>query len=90
MQIILLDSSGSMSGKEYQLAVATASAILDTLGDDDFFNLISFSDQSRVIVPCFQDKMVRYNFCKHSNDLYNATFYTTNSHSSRYEPRRTT
>ncbi|XP_049277922.1 voltage-dependent calcium channel subunit alpha-2/delta-4 isoform X1 [Anopheles funestus] len=57
--IILLDSSGSMSGKEYQLAVATASAILDTLGDDDFFNLISFSDQARVIVPCFQDKMVR-------------------------------
>lgn len=47
-----------MSGKEYQLAVATASAILDTLGDDDFFNLVSFSDQARVIVPCFQDKMV--------------------------------
>ncbi|XP_052864386.1 voltage-dependent calcium channel subunit alpha-2/delta-4 [Anopheles cruzii] len=57
--VILLDSSGSMNGKEYQLAVATASAILDTLGDDDFFNLISFADQARVIVPCFQDKMVR-------------------------------
>ncbi|XP_038109214.1 voltage-dependent calcium channel subunit alpha-2/delta-4 isoform X2 [Culex quinquefasciatus] len=57
--IILLDSSGSMSGKEYQLAMATASAIMDTLGDDDYFNLISFSDQAKVIVPCFQDKMVR-------------------------------
>ncbi|XP_058819212.1 voltage-dependent calcium channel subunit alpha-2/delta-4 isoform X1 [Topomyia yanbarensis] len=57
--IILLDSSGSMSGKEYQLGMATASAIMDTLGDDDFFNLISFSDQAKVIVPCFQDKMVR-------------------------------
>lgn len=56
--MILLDSSGSMSGKEYQLAVATASAIMDTLGDDDFFNLVSFADQPRVIVPCFQDKMV--------------------------------
>lgn len=58
IQIILLDSSGSMSGKEYQLAMATASAIMDTLGDDDYFNLISFSDQAKVIVPCFQDKMV--------------------------------
>ncbi|XP_062707159.1 voltage-dependent calcium channel subunit alpha-2/delta-4 isoform X3 [Aedes albopictus] len=57
--MILLDSSGSMSGKEYQLAVATASAIMDTLGDDDFFNLVSFTDQPKVIVPCFQDKMVR-------------------------------
>jgi len=56
--MILLDSSGSMSGKSYNLAILTAAAILDTLGDDDFVSLISFSDGPRSIVPCFKDKMV--------------------------------
>lgn len=48
-----------MSGKPYQLGMATVSAILDTLGDDDFVNLISFSDVPRNVVPCFKDKLVR-------------------------------
>lgn len=57
--IILLDSSGSMSGKQFALAKTTAFAILETLGDDDYVNLITFSDVVRSAVPCFASKMVR-------------------------------
>ncbi|KAG5675047.1 hypothetical protein PVAND_004986 [Polypedilum vanderplanki] len=57
--IILLDSSSSISTKEFALAKATAFAILDTLGDDDYVNLITFSDVVRSVVPCFSNKMVR-------------------------------
>lgn len=56
--MILLDASGSMSGKSFELAITTVSAILDTLSDNDFVNLISFSDKTRSVVPCFKDKMV--------------------------------
>jgi hypothetical protein len=61
-QIILLDSSGSMSGKQFELAKTTAYAILDTLGDDDYVNLITFSDVVKSVVPCFKEKMV--SFCE--------------------------
>lgn len=48
-----------MSGKQFELAKTTAFAILDTVGDDDFVNLIVFSDVVRSAVPCFKDSMVR-------------------------------
>lgn len=56
--MILLDASGSMSGKSFELAIKTVNAILDTLSDNDFVNLIAFSDTTRSAVPCFKDKMV--------------------------------
>lgn len=58
--MILLDASGSMSGKSFELAITTVSAILDTLSDNDFVNLIAFSDKTRSVVPCFKDKMVKF------------------------------
>jgi hypothetical protein len=48
-----------MSKKEYQLAIDTSTAILNTLGEDDFFNVISFSNVPHATVTCFQDKLVR-------------------------------
>lgn len=48
-----------MSGKQFALAKTTAFTILDTLGDDDFVNLVTFSDSVRSAVPCFTDKLVR-------------------------------
>lgn len=57
--MILLDSSSSMSDKSFELAITTANSILDTLGEDDFVNLITFSDVVTSPVPCFKDKMVR-------------------------------
>lgn len=57
--MILLDASGSMSGQSFELAITTVYAILDTLSDNDFVNLIAFSDKTRSVVPCFKDKMVQ-------------------------------
>lgn len=49
-----------MSGKSFELAITTVYAILDTLSDNDFVNLIAFSDKTRSVVPCFKDKMVNF------------------------------
>lgn len=57
--IILMDSSSSIAKKSFQLAVTTVSAILDTLGDDDFVNVVAYSDKPQPVVPCFKDKLVR-------------------------------
>ncbi|XP_055382086.1 voltage-dependent calcium channel subunit alpha-2/delta-3 isoform X2 [Condylostylus longicornis] len=57
--MILLDSSSSMSEKSFELATTTAFNILDTLGENDFVNLVSFSDTINTPVPCYRDKMIR-------------------------------
>ncbi|BFF94220.1 voltage-dependent calcium channel subunit alpha-2/delta-4 [Drosophila madeirensis] len=57
--MILLDASSSMSEKSFDLGMATAFNILDTLGEDDFVNLITFSEVVKAPVPCFKDRMVR-------------------------------
>ena len=41
--VILVDVSGSMKGLRLTIARQTVSSILDTLGDDDFFNIIAVS-----------------------------------------------
>ena len=38
--VILLDVSGSMKGLRIEIAKATVEKILETLTDDDFFNVI--------------------------------------------------
>ena len=57
--MILLDSSSSMSDKSFELAKATAFNILDTLGEDDYVNLVTFTEVVKSPVPCFSDRMVR-------------------------------
>lgn len=47
-----------MSGSSFEIAIATIEAILETLSDNDYVNLIVFSDVTRSAVPCFKDKMV--------------------------------
>lgn len=37
--VILLDTSGSMMGKRMAIAQSTVSTILDTLSDEDYFNI---------------------------------------------------
>lgn len=59
LQIILLDSSSAISDKSFELATETAFNILDTLGEDDYVNLVTFSETIKTPVPCFKDKMVR-------------------------------
>jgi len=38
--VILIDSSGSMKGLRMEIAKATVEKIVDTLNDDDFFNVV--------------------------------------------------
>lgn len=57
--VILVDNSGSMTGKLAGLAQATVEAILDTLSDDDYVNVYKFSDITEETVPCFKDMLVQ-------------------------------
>lgn len=48
--IIMLDMSGSMLGQRFEIAKQTVEAILETLSDNDFFNILlvsTFSDRLR-------------------------------------------
>lgn len=57
--VILLDSSGSMKGLRIEIAKATVEKILDTLSDDDFFNVIKYSDTIEYVDFCFNATMVQ-------------------------------
>ena len=57
--VILLDSSGSMVGERREIAKSVVSAILDTLGNNDFVNVYRFSDTTEELVPCFKDMLVQ-------------------------------
>lgn len=57
--VILVDNSGSMTGKLAGLAQATVEAILDTLSDNDYVNVYKFSDTTEETVPCFKDMLVQ-------------------------------
>lgn len=57
--IILIDNSGSMTGKRAMLARLTAETILDTLSDNDFVNVFKFSDYTEETVPCYKDVLLQ-------------------------------
>ncbi|XP_059481802.1 voltage-dependent calcium channel subunit alpha-2/delta-3 isoform X2 [Neocloeon triangulifer] len=59
--VILFDASGSMAGEKRSLALATASAILDTLGANDFVNVYRFAENTQEVAPCFKDLLVQAN-----------------------------
>jgi hypothetical protein len=56
--IILLDTSGSMKGFVFDVAKETVKKILDTLTDDDFFNIISFSSTPEYLDSCSNDTLI--------------------------------
>lgn len=57
--IILLDASSSVSSKNYEIAKETISTLLDTMAENDFFNVIIFTDSVKSVIACFQ-VFVRY------------------------------
>lgn len=57
----MMDTSGSMKGLRMAIAKHTVSTILDTLGENDFVNIISVNSPSRSRKPVL---------CLHRNDLY--------------------
>ncbi|KAF2364716.1 VWA N-terminal [Trinorchestia longiramus] len=59
--IILLDVSGSMTGLRQEIAKHVVLNILDTLNENDFVNIFTFSETTRELVGCFNDTLVQAN-----------------------------
>uniref|UniRef100_A0A8C6EDB7 Calcium voltage-gated channel auxiliary subunit alpha2delta 4 n=1 Tax=Microcebus murinus TaxID=30608 RepID=A0A8C6EDB7_MICMU len=57
--VILVDVSGSMKGLRMTIAKHTVSTILDTLGENDFVNIIAYNDYVHYIEPCFKGTLVQ-------------------------------
>ncbi|CAL8381798.1 unnamed protein product [Boreogadus saida] len=57
--VILVDVSGSMKGLRLTIARQTVSSVLDTLGDDDFFNIIAYNQEIHYVEPCLNGTLVR-------------------------------
>merc|ERR1711892_1454315 len=54
--VILLDKSGSMTGLRKEIAKHVVLNIMETLGEDDFVTVLTFSDETRPLVDCFTDE----------------------------------
>ena len=57
--IILVDTSGSMTGVRKEIAKHVVLTLLDTLSENDFINIYKFSEKPIPVVPCFHDKLVQ-------------------------------
>ena len=57
--IIMLDMSGSMLGQRFEIAKQTIEAILETLSDNDFFNIMSVSKAPQLIDECSEDGLLQ-------------------------------
>lgn len=57
--IILVDTSGSMTGVRKEIAKHVVLTLLDTLSENDFINIYKFSEKPIPVVPCFKDKLVQ-------------------------------
>ena len=57
--VILLDTSGSMKGLSMDIARETVKKIVETLNDDDYFNIIQVFN----IFSCANHKVTRQSCC---------------------------
>nr|XP_056702694.1 voltage-dependent calcium channel subunit alpha-2/delta-4 [Euleptes europaea] len=57
--MIVVDISGSMKGLRMTIAKHTIVTILDTLGENDFVNVIAYNDYVHYIEPCFKGILVQ-------------------------------
>ncbi|KFV83842.1 Voltage-dependent calcium channel subunit alpha-2/delta-4, partial [Struthio camelus australis] len=57
--VIIVDVSGSMKGLRMTIAKHTIITILDTLGENDFVNIIAYNDYVHFIEPCFKGTLVQ-------------------------------
>ncbi|XP_056591447.1 voltage-dependent calcium channel subunit alpha-2/delta-3 isoform X1 [Triplophysa dalaica] len=74
--VILVDVSGSMKGLRLTIARQTVASILDTLGDDDYFNIIAYNQDVHYVEPCLNGTLVQADstnkdhFKEHLNKLF--------------------
>ncbi|CAH1783644.1 unnamed protein product [Owenia fusiformis] len=59
--VILIDTSGSMTGMRMEIAIKTVNKILETLGDNDYFNIIHFAKEAVYVDTCFNRTLVQAN-----------------------------
>ncbi|CAL8318462.1 unnamed protein product [Lota lota] len=57
--VIVVDVSGSMKGLRLTIAKHTINTILETLGENDFVNIIAYSDYVSYVEPCFKGTLVQ-------------------------------
>ncbi|RXN01698.1 Voltage-dependent calcium channel subunit alpha-2/delta-4 [Acipenser ruthenus] len=57
--VIVVDISGSMKGLRLSIAKHTITTILDTLGENDFVNIIAYNDYVHYVEPCFKGTLVQ-------------------------------
>ncbi|XP_029317836.1 voltage-dependent calcium channel subunit alpha-2/delta-4 [Cottoperca gobio] len=57
--VIVVDVSGSMKGLRLTIAKHTINTILDTLGENDFVNIIAVMTYVRYVEPCFKGTLVQ-------------------------------
>ncbi|XP_053574828.1 voltage-dependent calcium channel subunit alpha-2/delta-4 [Bombina bombina] len=57
--MIVVDISGSMKGLRMTIAKHTITTLLDTLGENDFVNIIAYNDYVHYIEPCFKGILVQ-------------------------------
>ncbi|XP_065354031.1 voltage-dependent calcium channel subunit alpha-2/delta-4 isoform X3 [Cloeon dipterum] len=57
--VILVDFSGSMTGMRKEIARHAVNSILDTLSNNDFVNIFTFSEETQELIPCFRDTLVQ-------------------------------
>lgn len=57
--VILLDDSDDLSSSYFRLAKSTASALLDTLGPNDFVNIFRYSDTISELHPCYKNVLAQ-------------------------------
>jgi len=66
--VILLDTSGSMTGLRKEIAKHVVLNILETLSEDDFVTIYKFSKHPTPLVPCFTDENGRAELVQATNE----------------------
>uniref|UniRef100_A0A0K0EXV0 Voltage-dependent calcium channel unc-36 (projected from Caenorhabditis elegans ortholog unc-36) n=1 Tax=Strongyloides venezuelensis TaxID=75913 RepID=A0A0K0EXV0_STRVS len=56
--VIMLDLSGSMLGQRFEIAKQTVETILETLSDNDYFNIIPFSKTANLLGTCDDENLL--------------------------------
>ncbi|CAG9855322.1 unnamed protein product [Phyllotreta striolata] len=57
--VILIDNSGSMRGMPHHIGAMTAFAILDTLSNNDYVNILNYTVYTNYTIPCFSDMLAQ-------------------------------